>query len=219
MKARTLVSICLISGLAAVAQSAPPNQKVAPESAKTPATKAAPAKPMATQAKPTAAPAKPAVQAKPTVPAKATAAPAKAATKPAHAKVAAQKPAAKPATKTEVEAPVRPASTSAGKRDPFVSPVRAGGAPGGPDCTVGKKCLAIDAILLRGIVRAPSGSIAVVESSTRKVTYFLRENDPVFNGYVMKITADTVMFRENVVDRFGKQSTRDIPKRVSAPPV
>jgi hypothetical protein len=97
--------------------------------------------------------------------------------------------------------------------------VREGGGPAGPDCNVGKKCLAIDTILLRGIVRAPSGSIAVVESSTRKVTYFLRENDPVFNGYVVKITADTVTFRENVLDRYGQQSTRDIPKRVNAPPV
>jgi hypothetical protein len=108
---------------------------------------------------------------------------------------------------------------AATKRDPFISPVREGGPGGGPDCTIGKKCLAIDAILLRGIVRAPSGSIAVVESSTRRTTYFLRENDPVFNGFVVKITADSVMFRENVMDRLGKQNTRDIVKRVSAPPV
>jgi len=68
-------------------------------------------------------------------------------------------------------------------------------------------------------VRAPSGSIAVVESSTRKVTYFLRESDPVFNGYVVKITADSILFRENVVDRVGKQSTRDVVKKVNAPVV
>lgn len=194
MKARTIVSICLISGLAAVAQTAPPSQKVAGDTSKAATQTAKPAAPAAKPATPMAQP-KAAVQ------------------KPA---MAVQKQ--KPATKAAAKAPVKQAAKAPSKRDPFLSPVREGG-QGGPDCSVGKKCLAIDTILLRGIVRAPSGSIAVVESSTRKVTYFLRENDPVFNGYVVKITADTVMFRENVVDRFGKQSTRDIPKRVSAPPV
>ena len=233
MKARTLVSICLISGLAAVAQTAPPSQKVAPDSAKPAAAKpapklagtpvkpaatpppkpaATPAKPVAAQAKPAVAPAKPvAAQAKPAAP---PAKPVAAQAKPANA----PKPAAKKTeTKAAAKAPVKQANTM-NKRDPFISPVREGG-PNGPDCNVGKKCLAIDTIQLRGIVRAPSGAIAVVESSTRRITYFLRENDPVFNGYVMKITADTVTFRENVVDRFGRQGTRDIPKRVSAPPV
>jgi len=207
MKARTLLSICLISGLAAAAQSAPPSQKVSPDTGKSPFTKAAPAKPMATPAKPMAAPVKP-------VAAAAKAAPA--ATKP----VSAKPKAAKPATNAAVKAPVKQAKASApGKRDPFISPVRSEVGPAGPACSVGKKCLPIDAITLRGIVRAQQGAIAVVENSTRKVTYFLRENDPVFNGYVVKITADSVMFRENVMDMKGKQSTRDVVKRVSAPPV
>jgi len=189
MKAQKLITICMLSGLAAVAQTAPPSQKVAP--AAKPMTQAAPAKPMA---KPVATPAKPV------------------ATSPMRAKPAVQKP----MTKAAAKAPVKQAKAPS-KRDPFISPVKEG--RGGPECAVGKKCLAIDSIVLRGIVRAPSGAIAVVESSTRKVTYFLRENDPVFNGYVVKITADTVMFRENVVDRMGNQSTRDVARRVSAPPV
>lgn len=105
------------------------------------------------------------------------------------------------------------------RRDPFVSPVREA-APTGAGCGIGKKCLAIDAILLRGIVRYQAGMIAVVESSGgRNVSYFLRENDPVFNGYVVKITSDSIVFRENVMDRMGRQSTRDITKKVSAPVV
>ena len=199
MKARTLISIGLLSGLAAVAQVAPPSQKVAPDTKKSATTQTAPAKTATKTAAPTAKPAKTAAEAT------------KSAMTAKQAKPAAKKPVTNAAEKAT-------ASAKVDKRDPFVSPVREGG-PAGPDCSVGKKCLAIDTILLRGIVRAPTGAIAVVESSTRRVTYFLRENDPVFNGYVVKITADTVTFRENVVDRFGKQSTRDIPKRVSAPPV
>ena len=41
----------------------------------------------------------------------------------------------------------------------------------------------------------------------------------MFNGYVVKITGDTVVFRENVMDRVGKQSTRDVVMKVVAPVV
>ena len=73
--------------------------------------------------------------------------------------------------------------------------------------------------MLRGIVKSQAGMIAVVESSVRRISYFLRENDPVFNGYVVKITGDTVVFRENVMDRLGKQSTHDVVMKVVAPVV
>jgi type IV pilus assembly protein PilP len=125
-------------------------------------------------------------------------------------KAATHRPAAAPRTTAAVRKP-------AGKRDPFVSPVREGGG-NGPSCTVGKKCLAIDSVVLKGIVTATAGSIAVVVNS-RNATYFLRENDPVFNGYVVKITPDSIVFRETVMDRVGKTTTRDVVKRVSAPAV
>jgi hypothetical protein len=113
-----------------------------------------------------------------------------------------------------------PAEPKAAKRDPFVSPiVRAQVVKGTPCEGAGKKCLAADQVVLRGVVRAHNGMIAVVESTGRKISYFLRENDPVFNGYVVKITPDSVVFRENTSDTLGRQGTRDIIKRVSAPAV
>lgn len=127
---------------------------------------------------------------------------------------------AKPAA-TKAKKAATPATATAkvpGKRDPFTSPIREMGATG-PACTTGKKCLAINSIVLRGIVKSQGGMIAVVESSLRRISYFLRENDPVFNGYVVKITGDTVVFRENVMDRVGKQSTRDVVMKVVAPVV
>lgn len=114
----------------------------------------------------------------------------------------------------------QPAAAKAGRRDPFVSPiVRAEAVKGAPCEGVGKKCLAADQVVLRGVVRSPAGMIAVVESTARKISYFLRENDPVFNGYVVKITGDSVTFRENTNDSLGRTGTRDIVKRVSAPAV
>jgi Tfp pilus assembly protein PilP len=206
MKARTIALLWVMASGIVMAQTAPPSQKVAPES------KPAAAKPATTKAKPAAAPAKPvAAPAKP-APAspmapKAAKAPAKAKAKPAAAKV---KKAAAPSTTTAKAAPA--------KRDPFTSPIRERGATG-PNCATGKKCLAINAMVLRGIVKSQAGMIAVVEGTGRKIAYFLRENDPVFNGYVVKITGDSVVFRENVMDRLGKQSTRDVVMKVVAPAV
>ena len=199
MKARTIALLWVMASGMAMAQTAPPSQKVAPDS------KPAAAKPAKTKAKPAAAPASPAARSP--MARKPAMAPAKAKAKPA---ATAGKKAAAPTTTTAKAGP--------GKRDPFISPIREQGTTG-PACTTGKKCLAINTIVLRGIVKSQAGMIAVVESSTRKISYFLRENDPVFNGYVVKITGDTVVFRENVMDRVGKQSTRDVVMKVVAPVV
>lgn len=104
-----------------------------------------------------------------------------------------------------------------GRRDPFISPVISQSAIGS-GCSSGKRCLAVGAISLKGIVKAESGMIAVVVNALDKA-YFLRENDPVFNGYVVKITGDSVVFKETVQDKLGKPFTREVTKRISTPAV
>lgn len=103
----------------------------------------------------------------------------------------------------------------AGRRDPFISPVVTMSAVGS-GCSSGKRCLAIDQIALRGVVRSDNGMIAVVVNAAAKA-YFLRENDPVFNGYVVKITGDSIVFKETFHDKLGKPLTRDITKTISRP--
>jgi Tfp pilus assembly protein PilP len=239
MKARTIALLWVLAAGAAVAQTMPPSQKVAadskPVAAKAAAAQAKPvavpgkpvtAKPAAAQAKPAVVPGKP-VTATPAAARAKTAAPVPAQPKPVAVK---PKPAATPVAKTAVKprktaaAEVKKAALrtdaakGVSKRDPFLSPIRESGVMG-PTCTTGKKCLAINTVVLRGIVKSQNGMIAVVESSTRRISYFLRENDPVFNGYVVKITGDTIVFRENVMDRLGKQNTRDVVMKVVAPVV
>ncbi len=99
------------------------------------------------------------------------------------------------------------------RRDPFVSPV-VNRSMMGSGCSVGKRCLAIDQINLKGVVKADSGMIAVVVNSLNKA-YFLRENDPVFNGYVVKITGDSIIFKETIQDRLGKAMTREVTKKIT----
>jgi hypothetical protein len=103
-----------------------------------------------------------------------------------------------------------------GRRDPFISPVVSHSS--GSGCSTGKKCLEIGTINLRGVVHAESGFIAVVSNSVNKA-YFLRENDPVFNGYVVKITGDSIVFQETLQDRLGKTFTREVVKKITTPAV
>ena len=154
----------------------------------------------------------------------------KAAKKP-ELKVAA-KPEVKPAAKAAASTP-KPASSEAeavnpdkptedkkysmtGKRDPFISPVV--NRQGGSGCSTGKKCLDIEQIALHGVVKSDNGMIAVVTNGLNKA-YFLRENDPVFNGYVVKITVDSIVFKETLQDRLGKPFTKDVVKRILTPAV
>ena len=126
-----------------------------------------------------------------------------------------------PGASADGSAPEEPAAAEKyaanGKRDPFVSPVVAH-ATGGSGCSTGKKCLEIGSINLRGVVHSENGFIAVVSNSLNKA-YFLRENDPVFNGYVVKITGDSIIFQETLQDRLGKTFTREVTKKITVPAV
>jgi hypothetical protein len=68
------------------------------------------------------------------------------------------------------------------------------------------------------VVKAEAGMIAVVVNAMDKA-YFLRENDPVFNGYVVKITGDSIIFKETIQDRLGKSFTREVTKKITTPAV
>lgn len=117
-------------------------------------------------------------------------------------------------------APGRKAAAPRGRRDPFVSPVKLveDSLQSSAACSTGARCLIIDQIELKGVVKTTGGMIAMVENGARK-QYNLRENDPVYNGFVFKITGDSIVFHQNVIDALGKQSTKEVVKRVTVPVV
>jgi Tfp pilus assembly protein PilP len=203
-------------------------QAPAPAKTSTPAAKTVamtPAAVPAAKSTPALATAKPAATA-PVVAGKVEAPKTAAKPAPATTKIAAkdtEKPAAsgKPEAAKTAEAPKAPKPEEKkwamnGKRDPFFSPVVQQTA--GSGCSTGKKCLDIGQINLRGVVKSESGFIAVVTNSLNKA-YFLHENDPVFNGYVVRITGDSVVFQETVQDKLGKPLTREVVKRIFTPAV
>jgi hypothetical protein len=234
MKIVTGIMVVAMAASAA-AQSASTVQNVKNQlSASKPAPAAAPAaKPMAvvrTTAAPKAAPAaKPVAAVKNTVapkvapvpkPAPSTAAKTAPAPKPAKAEKAVPKNST-PAAKKEAASPStaeakKKIASAEGRRDPFLSPV-VERMTGPSDCSSGKKCLSADQISLRGIVRSNSGpNIAVVVTSDSRA-YFLRENDPIHNGVVVKINENSVIFREQIKDVLGKPATREVVKKINTP--
>lgn len=157
--------------------------------------------------------------------AKPVVAPAKPATAPK--KVVVAKPAVKtPETKpsvARVEPPPKqekkpvPAKLlgAAGRRDPFISPIRnVSSLQPGQSCNSGKRCLAIPELILQGTVRDITGKMMAVVSTSNRRTYTLRENDQVFNGSVEKITTDSIIFREYVKDPLGREAAREVVKKL-----
>jgi Tfp pilus assembly protein PilP len=125
-----------------------------------------------------------------------------------------------PSTKTaEKPKPSVRAFGAHGRRDPFVSPIvsKDGISRPAPNCTSGKRCLVIPELVLQGTVKDTSGKMMAVVANSIKKTYFLRENDQVFQGSVEKITSDSIIFREYVKDALGRETAREVVKKLVPP--
>ena len=175
------------------------------------------AAPVGTQAKTAAKPVKaaPRISARKVAPVKA--APAKITTaKTAPVKTAPTKAVADEAAVATQSAPKLP---NPGKRDPFLSPLAAAAARGPvASCSTGKHCLPVDQLALKGIVQTKEGNIAMVENASKR-SYYLHENDALFDGSVVKITGDSVTFRQDSSDVLGRPVSKEVVKKVSAPAV
>ncbi len=120
-----------------------------------------------------------------------------------------QKPAAKAATS---------AAGSQERRDPFKSVIQEQkpGTDTQPTCPPGPQGILVGQAELSGIVRAPSGYIAVVNVRSADRTYFIRENQKVCNGRVARITPDSIVFEEDVIDPMGKMAKREVIRKIPA---
>src|SRR5712691_5577575 len=203
-----ILMVATAPGLRAQANpSTPNNAKPAPGNAGKPAQQAAkPAAPATTKSAPQAA--KPA---------------GKSAGKPA-AKGAAKKSPGKRAVKsaekraTPGSAPAAAASeVRQARRDPFESLLGRQGGKAALNLPPGKLGLQVSTLRLDGIVRAPTGMIAVV-SNPQARTYFLREGDRLYDGSVEKISMDGVSFHEEGKDAFGKPVEHQVNKRIYSSP-
>ena len=224
IKAQVIAAV-LLAGLAS-AQSAPASQSVKQTATQTKAPATAQKSPFSAKPASTPAPAKSQpTSVKPQAPkaAKQTATHTKAIPATSAAK-AAVKHAAAPAAKKPEAAPAVAENApsklpSPGKRDPFMSPLALAAMKGPLNCSsAGKHCLVIDQVVLKGIVQMKGGNFALVENPAKK-PYILHESDALFNGSVVKITGDSVIFKEDSSDILGRPVSKEVVKKVSAPAV
>lgn len=142
-----------------------------------------------------------------------TPAAAKRAAKPASTRTA--KPAKPVETAVNPDAPKEGEETKAARRDPFESLVsrQQAQARAATNLPPGKAGLQVSTLRLNGIVKAPTGMIAVVTNPQAR-TYFLREGDQLYDGRVEKIAMDGVSFHELGKDAFGKPVERQVNTRI-----
>jgi len=102
-----------------------------------------------------------------------------------------------------------------GRRDPFVSPMVERVHVASTCTGTGRQCLLAGEVTLQGVVQSPGGFIAVVMNGDH--TYFLRENDPLANGTVERITQDAIILRERSSDVMGHATTHEITRKIGVP--
>jgi Tfp pilus assembly protein PilP len=104
-----------------------------------------------------------------------------------------------------------------GRRDPFVSLLLRGGdmKPTRESRPDGLPGLLVSEISLRGILKDKTGFVAMVSGPDNK-THIIRGNDKVFDGTVKAITADSVIFSQDVNDPLSLVKQREVRKYLRA---
>jgi len=119
--------------------------------------------------------------------------------------------------------PARPAAVlkATGRRDPFKLPAPATPAGGTSQTRAvnmpppGRRGLLIGDLQLNGVVREEnSHSMIALVTGNSKLTYFLHENDLLYDGKVVRITPDSIELRQNYLDPDGEVRSRQVIKRL-----
>ncbi len=140
--------------------------------------------------------------------------------------IGAQQPAAPLPGQTSAASPAQPEKPAPpdvfsynpeGRRDPFVSLLFRGGdlKPSRDSRPDGLPGMLISEIALRGILKDKTGFVAMVSGPDNK-THIIRGNDKVFDGTVKAITADSVIFSQDVNDPLSLVKQREVRKYLRA---
>ena len=127
---------------------------------------------------------------------------------------AAQKPAA-PGESVENRQSSPPSGYSYkvdGRRDPFVSLVGRGSDPKASAVrAAGLPGMLINEVNLKGVMKERAGFVAMLQGSDKK-TYIVRPGQRLLDGSVKSITADAVIFAQDVNDPLSLVKQREVRK-------
>lgn len=123
------------------------------------------------------------------------------------------------AAKPSAQPPAPPAAPAysydpQGRRDPFVSLLSRGSdSRAAGSRPAGLAGLLIGEITVKGIVRDRSGYIAMIQGPDTK-TFIVRSGEKLMDGTVKAITADSVVFSQDVNDPLSMVKQKEIRKTV-----
>jgi Tfp pilus assembly protein PilP len=103
---------------------------------------------------------------------------------------------------------------SAGRRDPFMSLIRRGGAARDDDGQRVKQGIAglmISELALQGVIKTVDGYIAFFAGPNGK-SYWVKNGQRFYDGSLIAIDATTATFRQEVSDPLNPVKTRDVKK-------
>jgi Tfp pilus assembly protein PilP len=101
-----------------------------------------------------------------------------------------------------------------GRRDPFVSLLARGSDPGSAATRPpGLPGLLISEVAVKGIVRDRGGFIAMVQGPGTK-TFIVHTGEKLMDGTIKAITADTVVFSQDVNDPLSMVKQKEVRKTV-----
>ena len=127
---------------------------------------------------------------------------------------AAQKPAApgESVEKSESSPPSGYSYKVDGRRDPFVSLVGRGSDPKSSAMrAAGLPGMLINEVNLKGVMKERAGFVAMLQGSDKK-TYIVRPGQRLLDGSVKSITADAVIFAQDVNDPLSLVKQREVRK-------
>lgn len=77
--------------------------------------------------------------------------------------------------------------------------------------------LIIDEISLLGVWRTPKGYVAQVKASNQSRSYLIKEGDQLFDGDVVSISREEVVFKQQVQDPTALKPFREVVKTLNPP--
>lgn len=103
------------------------------------------------------------------------------------------------------------------RRDPFRSLIETREAPSEEptERPEGKPGLLIDEIVVEGVFELADGPVAQVQSAREETSYLLRPGDQLWDGDVISITLEEVVFKQVVDDPTALKPFREVVKRLN----
>jgi len=103
----------------------------------------------------------------------------------------------------------------AGRRDPFRSLLVREQNKGGAERPPGIAGISIDDLVVHGIWKTKAGYVAQIRATDNK-SYLIRAGDLLYDGEVVRVGPNEVVFRQNINDPQSVKPFREVTKQLNA---